>query len=55
MRPKIISQPSATIRPHFTISYCNNHSTLLGSQRLNPNGENIYIYTTFVRTVPRLI
>jgi len=42
MRTKVILKPSAAIRPHFTISYCDNHSTLLGSQTLKPCGEHIY-------------
>jgi len=43
MRPKIISQPSASIKTHFTIPYCNKHSTLLGSQRVKTYGEYVYI------------
>ena len=42
MRPKIISQPSASIKTHFPISYCNKHSTLLGSQRVKTYGEYVY-------------
>jgi len=54
MRPQIILQPSATIRPHFTILYCNKHSTLLGSQRVKPYGEYIYIYYKTCSWWPRI-
>jgi len=50
MEPKILLQPSATIRPHFKISYFNKQCTLLESHTVKPYGEcmcvcmYIYIY-----------
>ena len=42
-RPIIISQPSASIRPDFTIAYCNEDCKLVGSHRVKPYGESIRI------------
>ena len=53
MGPKILLQPSATIRPLFKISYFNTQYTLLESHRVKPYGEfvcvcvYIYIYKHF--------